>query len=207
MGKKWALSWNRGNTPVIASGRGTDTCKLAKWANQDILSMSAAWTFISLTKLQILCPIRHLLQCLLVWECHWGSWDHENWIPHPWKHGLDIKLILILQFELKLIRFSILVINGGHLGFSGGYGLRIKCIIIDLNSAYLYTSVCKCSCFLHKSNLFLYPPHYWHSLILFGADRHYSTWSRFSWSDIGYCHMVWIYVPLKIVLRSSCFYV
>ena len=27
------------------------------------------------------------------------------------------------------------------------------------------------------------------SLILFEADTHYSTWSRFSWSDIGYYHM------------------
>ena len=51
--------------------------------------------------------------------------------------GLDIKkIILRLQLELLLV-FSISVINGVHLGFSGGYGNRIKCIMIDLNSAYL----------------------------------------------------------------------
>ena len=65
--------------------------------------------------------------------------------------GLDIKSILILQLELELLGFKISVINGGHLRFSGGYGLRIKCIMIDSSSAYLLTSVCKFSCFLHKS--------------------------------------------------------
>ena len=40
---------------------------------------------------------------------------------------------------------------------------------------------------------------------IFGADWHYSTWSRFPWSDIGYYHMVWMAVPLKIILSSSCF--
>ena len=51
--------------------------------------------------------------------------------------GLDIKIILMLQLELKLLRILISVINVGHLRFSRGYGLWIKCIIIDLNSAYL----------------------------------------------------------------------
>ena len=43
------------------------------------------------------------------------------------------------------------------------------------------------------------------SLILFGADRHHSTWSRFSWSDIGYYHIVWMAVSLKIISCSSYF--
>ena len=37
-----------------------------------------------------------------------------------------------------------------------------------------------------------------HSLTPFGADRHYSTWSRFSWSD-GYYHLEWMAVPIKII--------
>ena len=32
------------------------------------------------------------------------------------------------------------------------------------------------------------------------SRRHYSTGSRFSWSDIGYYHMVWMAVSLKIIL-------
>ena len=44
-----------------------------------------------------------------------------------------------------------------------------------------------------------------HSLILFWADRHYSTRSHFSWSDLGYYLMVWMAAPLQIILCSSCF--
>ena len=43
------------------------------------------------------------------------------------------------------------------------------------------------------------------SLILFGADRHHSTWSRLSWSDLEYYHMAWMAVPLKIIICFFCF--
>ena len=48
--------------------------------------------------------------------------------------GSDTQIILILQLELKSLGFFISVINDDNLGFSEGYdGLRIKCIMIDLN--------------------------------------------------------------------------
>ena len=54
-------------------------------------------------------------------------------IEFPTFQNMGLDIMLILQLELKLLVFSISVINGGHLGFLGGYGYRIKCIMIDLN--------------------------------------------------------------------------
>ena len=35
--------------------------------------------------------------------------------------SLNIKIVVILQLKLKLLRISIFLINGAHLGFSEGY--------------------------------------------------------------------------------------
>ena len=69
-------------------------------------------------------------------------------------------------------------------------------------------------------NIYLYIQHKWHlkdwpmndnlrmlhcvvclARIQAGADRHHSTWSHLSWSDLQYYHMAWMAVPSKLFLN------